>query len=170
MSYKSKAQFLGLPLVHVATSTVENGRLKRGIARGWIAVGDVSFGVLLSVGGVAFGGIAIGGLAVGLVSIAGLALGLLALGGGALGLVAIGGAALAWKYALGGFAMAHEYAVGGSAFAIHANDLAAKDYFNQSPLFSTARWLADHARWFLLLALLPIVQALRHRRKTPDPQ
>ncbi len=73
---------------------------------------------------------------------------------------------LAWKFALGGFAGAHEYAVGGAAFAVHANDLVAKDYFAQNPLFTTTRWVADHSRWFLLLALLPIIQVLRRRRKT----
>jgi hypothetical protein len=35
MSYQSQGQLLGLPLLHVATGRVENGRYRRGIARGW---------------------------------------------------------------------------------------------------------------------------------------
>ena len=46
MSYRSGFELLGIPFVHVAMSTVEDGVWKRGIARGWIAIGDVAFGVL----------------------------------------------------------------------------------------------------------------------------
>jgi hypothetical protein len=44
MDYESGLRFLGLPLLHVATGRVENGRYRRGIARGWVAVGDIAFG------------------------------------------------------------------------------------------------------------------------------
>ena len=74
MTYKTRRTLAGLPLIHVATGQVVDGRYRRGIARGWIAVGDVSFGVLLSIGGAAFGGVALGGLGVGVLSIGGLAL------------------------------------------------------------------------------------------------
>ncbi len=50
MEYKSKASFLSLPLVYVSTCKVEDGVVKKGVARGWIAVGDISFGVILSLG------------------------------------------------------------------------------------------------------------------------
>ena len=122
MNYTSDFKMLGLPLVDIAMGEGVNGGYKRGIARGWIAVGDISFGVIFSLGGVAFGGIAIGGLAVGVISLAGLAIGILALGGGAVGILAAGGGAIAWHAAIGGFAMANEYALGGTAIAKHAND------------------------------------------------
>ena len=55
--YRTRATLLGLPLIHVALGgpSVE-GRYRRGVARGWIAVGDFSQGVLLSVGGHRGGG------------------------------------------------------------------------------------------------------------------
>ena len=61
--YKSKARILGIPLVHVASGIdPQTGRLL--VARGIIAVGNVSFGVL-SIGGIAFGVVSLGGLAFG---------------------------------------------------------------------------------------------------------
>ena len=49
MNYKTKFTLLGLPLVHIATSKMENGQFRRGIAKGWIVMGDISFGIILSV-------------------------------------------------------------------------------------------------------------------------
>ena len=63
MNYKTKYTLLGLPLVHITTGKIEDRRYKRGIAKAWIAIGDISFGVILSVGSIAFGGVAVGGLA-----------------------------------------------------------------------------------------------------------
>jgi len=165
MNYRTNFTLFGLPLVHVATGKVEKGRFMRGIAKGWIAVGDISFGAILSVGCFAFGGIAVGGFAVGLLSFAGLAIGFFAFGGGAIGMLAAGGGAVAWHAAFGGFAMANEYALGGQAIANHANDMIAKDYFENSAFFSSASLIAGHSRWFLLLLALPIIQNLIHRMK-----
>jgi len=117
MEYRSKASLLGLPLVHIATGTLVNGRYRRGIAIGWLAVGDVALGILFALGGVAIGGFSLGGGALGLLSIGGLALGLCAVGGLSLGAVALGGAAFAWYAAMGGLAVAHDYAIGGLALA-----------------------------------------------------
>lgn len=169
MNYKTKYEVFGLPLIHITTGKLVDGRYRRGIAKGWIAIGDISFGVILSVGAVAFGGIAIGGLGVGLLSLAGLAIGVFSLGGGAIGIVACGGAAIAWHAAIGGLAVAHEYAEGGLAIANHTNDQIAKDYFQSSRFFSVARFIAEHSRWFLLLVAIPIVQSFiriikRHRK------
>ncbi len=168
MNYKTKITLLGLPLVHVSTGKVENEHYKRGIAKGWIAIGDISFGVIISIGGIAFGGIAIGGLAVGLLSFAGLAIGLLALGGGAIGIMASGGGAIAWHTAFGGFAVANEYAQGGLAVANHANNLVSNDYFENSYFFSFSRLVVEYSRWFLLLLVLPIIQSLIRKRKNRD--
>jgi hypothetical protein len=117
MEYRSSASFLGLPLVHVTTGTMVEGRYRRGVAIAWFAVGDIAVGVLVACGGVALGGIGVGGAAMGLLPIGGLALGLLAVGGFALGIVAVGGAAVAWYAAIGGLAVAREYAIGGVALA-----------------------------------------------------
>jgi hypothetical protein len=55
MHYKSSKTLLGLPLVHVAIGSPDGSRAGRGIAKGWVAVGDISFGIVLSVGGLAIG-------------------------------------------------------------------------------------------------------------------
>src|SRR5205823_879110 len=71
--YRSKATFLGLPLVHVARGwDPTTGRPK--VAKGWLAVGDGG-----AIGGVALGGgFAAGGLAVS----GGFSFGVFALAGG----------------------------------------------------------------------------------------
>ncbi len=172
MNYRTKSEVFGLPLIHITSGELVDGRHRRGMAKGWIAIGDISFGVILSIGAVAFGGIAIGGLAIGLLSFAGLALGVFALGGGAIGIFACGGAAVAWHAALGGLAVAHEYAEGGLAVADYANDQNAKIYFENSRFFSAVRSISEHSRWFVLLVAIPIVYSLicriRYRRGNPN--
>jgi RNA polymerase sigma factor (sigma-70 family) len=130
--WRSKAMFLGRPLVDVNVSdlVVPGGPQRdRRVARGWIAIGDEAHGLLLAVGGKAYGFLAIGGAAVGVLSIGGLAIGLIALGGLALGVLGIGGlgmgvfafggGAIGWQ-ACGGFALAWDVAAGGGAVAWHA--------------------------------------------------
>lgn len=119
MEFRSRASLFGLPLVHVTVGRVVDGQLRRGIATGWIAVGDVAFGVLFACGGVAVGGLSVGGASLGALSLGGLAIGLGAMGGLAVGLVAAGGAAFAWYLALGGLAVARDTAFGGLALARH---------------------------------------------------
>lgn len=160
MEYRSKATLLGLPLVHLNVGPSAPGQPRRGIARGWIAVGDISFGVVLSVGGIAVGGLAIGGLALGVAALAGGAVGGVAVGGAAVGLWAAGGAAFGLWAAMGGLALAGEYAQGGHAWATHANDDATKGYFGASGIFGLSRVVLAHSRWFLALALLPAVVAI----------
>ena len=115
--YRSRAEFLGLPLVHI------NGGFgaarKRRVAKGWIAVGDVAIGAV-AVGGLSCGLVSLGGLSAGLVSFGGLALGVvLALGGCALGSFAVGGLAVGYA-AVGGGAIGW-YALAGDAFwSMHA--------------------------------------------------
>lgn len=117
MDYRSRVRLLGLPLVHIATGTVTDGRYRRGVATAWFAIGDIAIGVFFACGGVALGGVALGGAALGLLPIGGFAMGLLAIGGVALGIVAIAGAAFAWYAAIGGLAVARNYAIGGVASA-----------------------------------------------------
>lgn len=105
--YKSKKQWFGLPLIHVAQGIdPETGRPR--VAKGIIAIGNVAKGV-----------IAIGGLAMGGLTFGGLSLGVFAIGGLSLGLIALGGCALAVFLAMGGFAASLYYAIGGFAIAKH---------------------------------------------------
>lgn len=170
--YTSSVSLFGLPLVDIQVSDpMENRKAlpdqrQARVARGWIAIGDVAQGLLLAIGGRAFGTISIGGISTGLVSIGGVSLGLISLGGLALGILAFGGAAIgydacggaamgwhsaagggamAYHVAAGGGALAHDFAVGGGALANEANtELAQKmveqeSYWNliQSPWFTT---------------------------------
>ena len=166
MQYTSRTRVLGLPLVHVAIGGTDGAT--RGIARGWIAVGDIAFGVLFALGGVAVGGVSVGGASLGVLSVAGAAFGVWALGGLAVGVFALGGAAFAWWAADGGLAVATEFARGGEASARHVNDVEASRYFEGSSFFRVSAWLARHALWLVLLPmLLPVFQRLQQRRRTP---
>ena len=118
--YKSKRTLFGLPMVHINTG------FGLRVARGIIAIGNISIGVL-SIGGVALGLISLGGLALGLLLVlAGVGVGAVALGGLAIGVLAVGGVALGWftwggvacgVYSVGGLALASKIAVGGVASA-----------------------------------------------------
>jgi predicted Ser/Thr protein kinase len=146
--YRSKTMILGWPLVHIATG-VNPATMKKRVAKGWIAIGDVAIGGLamggcavgvFAIGGCAIGAFTLGGLSLGLlVAFGGMAIGALAMGGGALGLVAIGGGAVG------------VYAYGGGAFGVHAlggnvRDPAAEQFF--------AEWGNSAFRWFTLVSIV----------------
>lgn len=157
MDYRTNARLLGLPIIHVATGRLVDGSYRRGIAKGWVAIGDIAFGALLSAGGVSVGTVSIGGLAIGVLPLGGLALGLAAIGGLAVGALAVGGAAVGWFGALGGLAVARDYASGGAAAARHANDVIAADYFAAHPFFRGAAWLMDYS---IALVFIPVIAEL----------
>jgi hypothetical protein len=135
--YRSRATLFGLPLVHCRGGKVPGQKMQPAI--GWIAFGEVAYGILYASGAVAVGGISTGGVSVGIISFGGFGFGLLtfggialggiAIGGAAIGLIASGGIALGWHAALGGVAAAHELALGGAALANHANDPVAREFF-----------------------------------------
>ena len=118
--YKSKRTLFGLPLVHI------NMGFGLRVARGIIAIGNISVGVL-SIGGVALGVVSFGGLALGLLLVlAGFGVGGIAFGGLAVGVLAAGGIAFGWfawggisygVYSVGGVAIASKVAMGGVASA-----------------------------------------------------
>jgi hypothetical protein len=164
MNYRSKAELLGIPLVHIATSRMKDGKWERGKALGWIAIGDISVGILLSLGGVALGGVAVGGASLGVISIAGVAVGVAAIGGMAIGVVALGGLAVALYAALGGLAVSAKYALGGGAFAQHANDSAAREAIGGSLFFTMGQALMKYSQWALLLLLIPIIANFRKKK------
>lgn len=172
--YRSRASFLGLPLIHVnygseARIVHANYRdpLRFGLAKGWIAVGNIAVSPFLAIGGVAMGGIAIGGFGAGLfcfsgfglgaVVFSGVAVGILAMGGMALGYIAYGGLAWAWHIAMGGSAVARDYALGGHAQAVHANDAVARTLAQQSHLLMSMDWLMSHVWLTQILIVLPIL-------------
>ncbi|MEM6673679.1 MAG: serine/threonine-protein kinase [Planctomycetota bacterium] len=121
---RTRASFLGLPLVHIVGGPTPRGfgagvrRPK--VAKGWIAIGPSAIGAFalggLSLGLVSLGGVAGGllcaggGVATGGVTAGGVSVGARAFGGIAIGDVALGGMAFG-RGALGGFAVGR-YVVG----------------------------------------------------------
>ena len=96
----------------------------RSVVKGWIAIGDVAYGVFFSAGGFAVGGIALGGISVGVLSVGGVCLGAFALGGIAIGRIALGGA---WRMIVAGEMLASQSGIGSilieSRYQFRATDL-----------------------------------------------
>lgn len=105
--YKSRRKLFNIPLVHI------NIGRKLYVAKGIIAVGDISIG-LISFGIIALGGLCIGSLSLGLLSLAAISLGIFSIGGFSIGILAIGGISLG-MFSIGGCAVASYIAVGGYA-------------------------------------------------------
>jgi hypothetical protein len=163
--YTSRLSLLGLPLVDVVIPLplAPGAPPEKPVARGWLAFGPIAVGVV-AFGGLAVGGFAFGGLACALLSIGGLSLGGIAFGGGAVGVWAAGGGAIALEGALGGLAIAGEYALGGAAFAPHANDAVAREYFRTGPA-DAFRHVAANSGWLVFLVLLPLLAWLFARKR-----
>ena len=167
--YKSKTEWFGLSLVHIAYGMdLQTGKTR--VAKGILAIGNVAKGVF-AFGGAAYGGFAFGGLAVGVVAIGGLGIGLFSFAGLALALVfAYGGLAVA-PVALGGFAAGY-YACGGAAFGPHAvggnaNEPEARQFF----FVVMANWKYLNSGSLLLMAVsfvVPFVVTLWARRQVPQ--
>jgi tRNA A-37 threonylcarbamoyl transferase component Bud32 len=164
--YKSKTEWFGLPLVHIAYGMdLQTGKTR--VAKGVLAIGNVAKGVV-AFGGAAYGGFAFGGLALGVVAIGGLGLGLFSFAGLAIALIAAYGGLAVAPVALGGFAMGY-YACGGAAFGPHAvggnaNDPEARRLFSGL----MANWKLLNAACLTLLAgsfVVPFVVTLWARRQ-----
>jgi hypothetical protein len=166
VEYRSQARLLGLPLVHITTGEMIEGRYQRGIATAWIAIGDIAFGALFACGGVAIGGISLGGASLGLLAMGGLALGMVALGGLGVGVVAVGGGAIAWYAAIGGLAIARDYAIGGLAMA---RNVIGPSVPGRWPLSSIPhppfRWSDAGILIMILTGLLVVAVSVQQRRK-----
>lgn len=173
MEYRSNARLFGLPLLHIASGTSVDGAYRRGVATGWVAIGDIAIGVLFACGGLALGGISVGGAALGLLSLGGLALGLLAIGGLGLGAVAVGGAAFAWYAAIGGLAVAYDTAIGGAAFGHHVVSPLSPTFMSTHPLRRAPfRWSDAALLIVLVWALLAVARTIQERRRenrSPNP-
>jgi RNA polymerase sigma factor (sigma-70 family) len=162
--YRSRVEWLGLPLVHIRFS---RSAVQRTPVKAWIAVGDFAFGLIFAFGGLAIAPVSVGGLAIGLISWGGAAVGLFVMGGFALGgwvfggfalgWQAFGGCALAWEAAMGGIAMARDYALGGIAQAAEANNGITTQFMKASPFFQRMELLSHYVAWLNLLWLIPLV-------------
>lgn len=152
--YRSKLRLFGLPLIHIRFATPEEN--DRPVVA-WIAGGDRAIGVLFAWGGWAVGLVSVGIVSVGVISLGTLGFGVIGLGAVALGWVSLGAmsygvdayaslSAVAWESAQsGGFAIARLAARGYIAFAEHANDAWAAEYF-----------AGPRTDWFVLVALFTI--------------
>ena len=160
--YRSEAQFLGMPLIHLRVGD----RLAPPV-KAWIAMGDCAFGGLFAVGGVAIAPISFGGCAIGIFSSGGMAIGALALGGLsfggwcfgglALGWQAFGACALGWDSACGGVAVARDFALGGLAQAAQANNEAASHHLGGCAFFRISRLALPYLAWMNLILIVPML-------------
>jgi RNA polymerase sigma factor (sigma-70 family) len=131
-NWSSRLKLFGVPLCDIQFADPggpnNSESNSQGHAWGWIALGDAATGILLAVGGRAFGTVAVGGLASGVLAVGGMAVGVLsaggcavgfwlALGGLAIGWDAVGGGAIGWHSAVGGAAVAKHVAVGGAGWS-----------------------------------------------------
>jgi RNA polymerase sigma factor (sigma-70 family) len=167
--YRSKFVLFGLPFIHVRVS----GGLAVPIVpvKAWIASGDFALGLLfasgnlaiapVSIGASAFGLLSFGGCAVGLISLGGLSLGFWSFGALSFGWHVFGACAIAWNAANGGLAIAHHFAVGSIAYALEANNYAAREYFQQDLLFHHPRRLMVYLAWLNLLWVIPMLARWR---------
>lgn len=168
--YRSRAKLFGIPLVHCKGGKLPGQKMKPAV--GWIAFGEVAYGILYASGGFAVGTISIGGASIGILSFGGFGLGLLAFGGMAIGGVAVGGAAIGliasggfavgWHAALGGAALAREFALGGGAVAHHANDDMARDFFTRYRWLDISKGGPRNAFWLACFAPMALQMAAWH--------
>ena len=171
--YRSRATFLGWPLVHVRMGS-GLGKQHQPV-KAWIAIGDTAVGGLFAFGGMAIAPISIGGLAIGLLpfggaaaglfAIGGLSLGIWAYGGTAIGWQAYGGCALAWTIASGGAAIARDAAIGGFAHAAQSNNEAARTLVSSLLFFKVGKIIEQYIVWMQLLWVAPMMLWWRAMRR-----
>lgn len=164
--YRSAANWLGLPLVHLRVG----GPCRQRRAIGWIALSDgVAFGGIaagapLAIAPVALGGVVLGGVALGAFALGAMSLGVMAAGWWAAGAIAV-----APQAALGAIAIAQTFASGVIASAAHANDAAATAFFDAHRFFAVTRAAWRVAVWATFFTWVPplllIAWDLRHLRR-----
>lgn len=181
--YCSKAEVLGLPLIHWRIG--DRFSPMKPPVKAWFAIGDRAIGGAFAFGGLAIAPISIGGLAAGIVSFGGLGLGIITLGGIALGVWPLfgglllgwqsfcGGCTIAWHSAVGNLALAHDYALGRFAWANEANNEVARRIIEPNPFFHAAQFISRHWYYLILLCLGPILiqwwTAIRQQNQKSTP-
>lgn len=168
LEYCSRLKLLGLPLLHVRVHAATTP------VKAWIAVGNVAYGVIFGCGTVAIAPLSLGIFGVGFICggafvAGGLAIGAVCLGGWALGCCGAGWMAKGFfafgiRAAHGFAAYARDIAVSPAeskravAYAVHANDSAAKEFLDRSRFFSWTR-ISGHEFRLLLLVLTGLALA-----------
>ena len=163
--YRSRASFLGLPLVHIRIG--DRFDVLRGPVKAWFAVANYSIGGLFAFGGIAIAPVCIGFCGIGLLPFAAIAIGLLPIGAIAIGVWAVGGLvigwqslgcfAVAWNAAVGNVSLARDAANGTLAWAAHIINGVAQDLIELNPFFRFAEATADYSLWFNLLWVVPCI-------------
>ena len=175
--YRSRATFLGLPLVHIRIG--DRFDMLQKPVKGWIAMGNIAIGGLFAFGGIVVAPFGIGFCVFGLIPFAGIAIGLIPMGGIALGGWTYGGLAIGWQSlgcfaialntAAGNIAIARDYAMGHIAFAAHVN--------TTDPEMILPRWyskggelLQRYSLWMNFLWIAPLFAQWRivKKQRTQD--
>jgi RNA polymerase sigma factor (sigma-70 family) len=176
--YRSRAEFLGLPLIHMRRGWrmdvpgMSSPSWKP--VKAWIAISDsFAIGGLFAYGSLAIAPVSIGAISIGVVSYGAMVFGALAWGGFSFGVWAFGaftfgweafsgGSAIAWHLAWGyEYAIAHDYALGaGTVHAAQSNTSYVKDmvYSTWGHDFATA--LIPYFYWLMWAWAIPIMVSM----------
>ena len=191
--YQSALHMLGRPFVHIRIGFNPLWTNADQPVRAWIAVGHIAYGTLFAWGYVAVAPVSVGCIALGVVSVGYFAVAPMALGAVAAGIYAVGGIAMGWmasgmcalglNAACGLGAYAENFATGllGNAreiaFATHANDAVARDFFTHNAFFTWTSSLFHEARRLIVIIIvtsLPFLlweiiwEMMKGRRQPPQ--
>jgi RNA polymerase sigma factor (sigma-70 family) len=166
--YKSRLSLFGIPLLHFQFTKPEVGDKP---ALGWIAGGNVAYGLLFAWGGVAVAPVSVGILSFGVISVGALGFGLIGIGVVGIGVIGFGASAIAYKAyaslsAIGwesafsnGFSIAKDAAIGPIAQATQVNNDQAVEMTNLAALSQNHLWV------LAAIAALVIIPAIWHSHK-----
>jgi RNA polymerase sigma factor (sigma-70 family) len=171
--YRSRASFLGLPLIHICVND-RFGPIKKPV-KAWIAMGDRAIGGLFAFGSVAIAPISLGGLPIGIIPVGAVPIGMLgigactfavwAMGGLTIGWQACGGLATGWHTATGAFALACQYATGAFAYAPEANNALARSVVESGWFYNFTQAIFNHNLLFNLCWVVPMLLWWRAARR-----
>ena len=150
--HRSRRELLGWPLIHVRIGSDPVAAVNRKPVRAWVAVGDVAHGAVFACGRLAIAPVSIGIFGIGLIGLGVMSAGGFAAGFEAAGALALGFFSLGWMAkGVGAFGIRAAYGVQAyagkfagcspsykkaAAYAPHANDQVAADFFTHSRFFS----------------------------------
>ena len=175
--FKSRLTLLGVPLVHVKFAMPEG---KEKPAVGWIAAGEVAYGLLFAWGGYAVAPISVGIISFGLVTVGAVGFGLLSMGTIGVGVIAMGASAIGYKAygslsALGwenafsqGFSIAKEAALGPIAFAEHVNNEVAASISNLSRVGESYVVVLGVMTVLVIVPVVLYARAVRKKMRRPS--